>query len=77
MISANVGVLLKETFFILVLNILTHCLAVNIHMEDTFIQNFKIYKKLIQNTRNRLIPNNAYSNYIYIFQEKVNKMCVH
>ena len=47
-ISANVRILLKETFFKLVLNILlTPHLAVNIHMEDTSIPNFKIHKKIL------------------------------
>ena len=31
----------------LVLNILTQCLAVNIHMEDKSIPNFKIHKKFL------------------------------
>ena len=45
LISANVRVLQekKETFFKLVLNILTHQLALNIHMEDKFIPNVKIH----------------------------------
>ena len=51
MISVSVRVLLKETFFKLVLNILTHHLPVNIHMEDKSIPNFKIHKQiLIQST---------------------------
>ena len=51
-INVNVGVLLKETFFKLVLNILAHHLAVHIHMEDKFIPNFKKSSKFIQSTVN-------------------------
>ena len=55
----------KRDIFELVLNIFTHHLAVNIHMEDKCIPNFKIHKNLIQSKRNKLIPDNA-SNLIYI-----------
>ena len=63
----------KRDIFELVLNILTHRFAVNIHTEDKFIPNFKIHKNLIWSTRNKLM----HSPMLYIFQEKVNKTHVH
>ena len=68
-ISVNAGVLLKESFFKLILNILTHCLLINIHC--SLFQYFLIHKILskAQYTVNlHLIVN-------FIFQGKVNKMC--
>ena len=50
----------KRGIFKLVLNILTHHLAVNIHMQDMFIPNSEtILKNFIQRTMNNEIPDNA------------------